>query len=239
VTSPVQSQPTEGALEPQPPDRVHRRLPVWDPRRASGRILISVSSGLGLALVWPAPLDWHLRGVIAWDCAALVLLGLVWPHIATANAERTRLRAAAEDPGRKAVFLLAVTSSAFSLFAGVSVLRRARGFSAAESVLWSGLAVLAVLLAWFLTHTAYTLRYAHLFYRRGGKEGLVFPGTAHPSELDFAYFAFTIGMCFQVSDVVIASALVRRTALVHALLSFVYNTTILALVLNLVFGFLT
>jgi len=191
-----------------------------------------------MALGCPAPLDWHLRGVIGWDGAALVLLGLVWPHIARADAERTQQRAGAEDPGRTAVFLIAVTSSLFSLFAGVSVLHRARGFSPAESALWSGLAILAVLLAWLLTHTAYTLRYAHLFYRRGAKGGLTFPGTGNPSELDFAYFAFTIGMCFQVSDVAITSASVRGTALVHALLSFVYNTTILALVLNLVFGFL-
>ena len=95
----------------------------------------------------------------------------------------------------------------------------------------------AVVLAWWLTHTAFTLRYAHLFYRKGGK-GLTFPGTDHPCEMDFAYFAFTMGMCFQTSDVAITHHAVRRTALLHALLSFAYNTMILALVLNLIFDHL-
>ena len=212
-------------------DRARRWF--WHPRRATGRLLMAAAGGIALALACPRPLNWRLRGVLGWDFGAFVLLALVAPHIATANAERTRERAASDDPGRFLVFLLAVLSSAFSIFAGVTVLPRARAFSAG----WSVLAVAAVVLAWTVTHTAFTLRYAHLFYRHGGK-GLTFPGTAHPCELDFAYFSFTIGMCFQVSDVVVNSTHIRRTALVHALLSFAYNTTILALVLNLVFGFL-
>lgn len=200
--------------------------------------MFALVGGVGAALAWPRTLDWHLRGVLGWDVAGIVLLGLVWPRITTSDAACTRLNAAVEDPGRTMVFLLGVTSSLFSLFAAVSVLRHARSFEGPESVLWSALALLAVGLAWTLTHTAHTLRYAHLYYRRGGKGGLTFPGTDEPNELDFAYFAFTIGMCFQVSDVLVTTSLVRRTALVHALLAFVYNTTILALVLNLVFGFL-
>jgi len=224
---------TRDGMEEASPLPDHPRRWFWHPRRATGRFLLAATGGVVLALACPGPMNWRLRGVIGWDFGAFVLLALVGPHIATANAERTRLRAASEDPGRGAVFLVAVVSSAFSIFAGVSVLPRARAFSPG----WAVLAVAAVVLAWTLTHTAFTLRYAHLFYRRGGK-GLTFPGTPHPSELDFAYFAFTIGMCFQVSDVVVCSSSVRRTALVHALLSFAYNTTILALVLNLIFGFL-
>ena len=68
------------------------------------------------------------------------------------------------------------------------------------------LALVAVATAWSLTHTSYTLRYAHLYYRdEGGVGGLVFPGDRPPDDFDFAYFACTIGMCFQVSDVVIVS----------------------------------
>jgi uncharacterized membrane protein len=63
---------------------------------------------------------------------------------------------------------------------------------------------------------------------------MVFPGTDAPSDLDFAYFAFTLGMCFQVSDVVVQTSRARRAVLLHALVSFVFNTTILALSLNLV-----
>lgn len=229
-------------METLSPESLRPQHPFWHPRRASGRFLFALVAGVVAAAGWPRPLDWHLRGVIGWDAAAIVLLGLVWPRITSADAECTRLNAAIEDPGRTVVFLLAVTSSLFSLFAGVSVLRRARVFEGADSVTWSVLAILAVGLSWMLTHTAYTLRYAHLFYRRGADKnnrGLAFPGTEEPNELDFAYVAFTIGMCFQVSDVAVTSSPVRSTVLLHALLAFVYNTTILALVLNLVFGFLT
>ena len=220
-------------MEEATPPAAHPRRGFWHPPRATGRLLISAACGLALAARCPGVTSWRLRGVVGWDFGAFVLLALLAPHIVTANAERTRLRAAAEDPGRGAVFVIAVLSSMFSVFAGVSVLPRARD----SSFGWVLLAVLAVALAWVLTHTAFTLRYAHLFYRRGGK-GLTFPGTAQPSELDFAYFAFTIGMCFQVSDVAVTSTAIRRTVLLHALLSFAYNTTIVALVLNLIFDYL-
>jgi uncharacterized membrane protein len=101
------------------------------------------------------------------------------------------------------------------------------------------LCLIAVGLAWTLTHTSYTLRYAHLFYRENDHEGgLEFPGRDEPDDFDFAYFAFTIGMTFQVSDVGVTSPLIRRTVLAHALLSFAYNTVIIALAINILAGFL-
>jgi uncharacterized membrane protein len=91
-------------------------------------------------------------------------------------------------------------------------------------------------ISWLLTHAAFTLRYAHLYYRSGvdSEGGIELGGDDKPDDLDFAYFAFTIGMCFQVSDVTISNRLIRRTALLHALVSFAYNTGILAVVLNIV-----
>jgi uncharacterized membrane protein len=93
-------------------------------------------------------------------------------------------------------------------------------------------------LSWFVTHTSYTLRYAHLYYREDdeGIGGVEMPGSEKPTYFDFAYFAFTLGMCFQVSDMTITSGQIRRAALGHAMLSFAYNTFILAFTLNLVFS---
>ena len=97
---------------------------------------------------------------------------------------------------------------------------------------------MTVALAWAIGHTAFTFRYAHLFYREDdeGIGGVTFSGANDPTYFDFAYFAFTIGMCFQVSDASVTSCQIRRAVLVHAVLSFAYNTLILAFVLNLVFG---
>jgi uncharacterized membrane protein len=100
-----------------------------------------------------------------------------------------------------------------------------------------------VCLGWFLIHTLFVFRYAHLYYfdsdRDGtAQRGLTFPGTTDPDDYDFAYFSFVVGMTFQVSDVQITDPGVRTVVLVHAILSFAYNTAILALVVNLASGLL-
>lgn len=168
--------------------------------------------------------------MVGWDALALTLLGLSWSLIYKSDARATELRAADEDPGRFAVFVIAVLSSLVSLLAATLVLRMTRGQSGAA--FWMALALLSVALSWLVTHTAYTLRYAHLYYRGEQNGGLSFPGTDAPTDLDFAYYAFTLGMCFQVSDVQVSSSVIRRATLGHALISFVFNTTIVALSLN-------
>jgi uncharacterized membrane protein len=125
------------------------------------------------------------------------------------------------------------------LFATTVVLRGAHACAVEMRPTFIALSLGAVASAWALTHTAYTLRYAHLYYRDDGdgEGGLSFPGDQPPAYLDFAYFAFTIGMCFQTSDVTITSRLIRRATMGHAVLSFVYNTAIVATAVSLVVGF--
>jgi len=115
------------------------------------------------------------------------------------------------------------------------VLRQGKAGSV-DGDLHVALCVATVVISWLLTHTAFTLRYAHLYYRGKASGGLEFAGGEPPDDLDFAYFAFTIGMCFQVSDTAVASREIRRTVLVQALLSFAYNTVVLALSLNVLAG---
>jgi uncharacterized membrane protein len=107
-----------------------------------------------------------------------------------------------------------------------------------SGAVWVVIALVSVALSWLLTHTAYTFHYAHLYYNPNRDGGLIFPGTTAPCDMDFAYFAFTLGMAFQVSDVQVEAPDIRRTTLGHALISFVFNTTILALALNVMFALL-
>ena len=186
--------------------------------------------------VTPGATPWPLRAMVGWDAMALTLLALWWQILYRSDARTTELRAGDEDPGSVAVFAVAVLSSLFSLFAATLVLRLMRGESCGS--FWVVLALISVGLSWLLTHTAYTFRYAHLFYTGHVQGGLSFPGTAKPADIDFAYYAFTLGMCFQVSDVQITDPEIRRTTLGHALISFVFNTTIVALSLNVMFQFL-
>lgn len=182
-----------------------------------------------------------IRIIVAWDVFAVVLLWFAWAIIWTADADETRRRAANDDPGRTAVWILVVLSSTLSLFAAAFGLRHARAASPSAAAAEALLSLGAVVTAWCLSHTAWTLRYAHLYYRddEEGIGGLVFPGDHAPDEVDFAYFSFTIGMAFQTSDVSVTSPQIRRAVLLHGVQSFAFNTTILALALNLAYGFLS
>jgi len=211
-----------------------------DPRRAVLRLALAVLCALVTAWLLRT-LSPAVRAVAAWDAAAFLQLCFVWNLIWRADCEETSCRAAAEDPGRTTVWALVLAASSVSLFAAVFVLRQARTLAPGSAALWVALCLIAVVTAWSLTHTAWTLRYAHLYYRDDdeGEGGLVFPGDGKPDLFDFAYFAFTVGMCFQVSDVVITSPTIRRSVLMHSCLSFAYNTAIMALALNLAFGVLS
>lgn len=213
-------------------------LPKWIPRRAHSRLLWACAAGLA-AWLGMGRFSHPLRLVAAWDAFAVTLLGFVWTMIWHCDAEASRLRAGVEDPGRNAVWALVLFTSTVSFFAAGYVLRQARTFAPGWAALWLVLCLGAVVVSWLLSHTAWTLRYAHLYYRDDteGVGGLEFAGGHAPSDFDFAYFAFTVGMAFQTSDVSVSSPQIRRAVLLHALLSFAYNTAIIALALNLAFTY--
>lgn len=209
-------------------------------RRAATRLVVGVAIGVATATFWPAHHSLAARILAGWDAGALALLAVIWGIILTADPAETKRRAASADPGRTAVWLLVLVACGIGLFAGAVVMRHASSIEPLRRDLLVGLCLVAVVSAWTLTHTGFTLRYAHLYYRDDaeGEGGLEFLGTHPPSDLDFAYFGFTVGMCFQVSDVGVSSPQIRRLVLAHALLSFAYNTVIFALSLNLLLGLL-
>ena len=194
-----------------------------------------MAAGLLLSLRYPTV----LATVGGWDVGGLALLTIAWLIITPSDAAATRKRAATDDPGRTAVYALTLLTSATSLLAATVLVGGASEMTPQASRELIALCLLTVAVSWTLTHTAFALRYAHLYYREDvrGAGGVDFPGGAPPSYSDFAYLAFTVGMTFQVSDTDVSSAQIRRTILMHAVISFAYNTAILTFVLNLVFGF--
>ncbi|HXX31212.1 MAG TPA: DUF1345 domain-containing protein [Myxococcaceae bacterium] len=213
-----------------------RTVARFTPRnRAMARLLLAAAVGVVAGLLVAPFHQWAFRLVTAWDAALVTLLGLAWSFILRYNAEQTRHRAGAVDPGRNAVWAVVLVGSTMSLIAGNGAVRYARTLAPRWSTLLILLSLLAVLLAWFAVHTAYTLRYAHLYYREDGEVGgLRFPGDRPPADIDFAYYAFTVGMAFGTTDVLVTDTRFRRATLGHALLSFFFNTGILALTLNLI-----
>jgi uncharacterized membrane protein len=220
------------------PQATADRVPEHPSRPAWVRLAVGVIVGLAASIVVPERFGATLKIIGAWDAAAVAMTGLAWWLVARASPARTRVWAASTDPGRLAIGGLLILASAFSMFATGYALRGARTCPKDGRPLFLGLGLIAVAAAWVMTHTMYTLRYAHLYYRDGVERegGLGFPGGGHPAYIDFAYYAFTVGMCFQVSDVTITSPRLRRETLVHAVLSFAYNTVILAVALNLAIG---
>jgi uncharacterized membrane protein len=214
------------------------RPPQHPSRPAWVRLAVGVAVGVIAGAAAPGRFGTTLKVIAGWDGAAMAMTVLAWSFIVRAAPARTRLWAASTDPGRLFIGGFVIVASAFSLLATGFALRGARSCPLEGRDLFLGLGLLAVAAAWTLTHTMYTLRYAHLYYRDGMERegGLAFPGGGHPAYIDFAYYAFTIGMCFQVSDVTVTNPRLRRETLLHAMLSFLYNTVILAVALNFAIG---
>ena len=190
-------------------------------------IVVGVSAGLALPHTW----QWEVRLVASWDGFALTALGLIWLMIFALEPAHIRRVAQIEDPSRTIALTLVVLGAAASLLSVLVLLQSSLAMHRNQKVGAIVLAISAVALAWLLIHTVFTLRYAHIFYGADDKPGgIEFPGgNDRPEYLDFAYFAFVIGMTAQTSDVVVVSSQVRRNVLMHGILSFAFNTAVVAL----------
>jgi uncharacterized membrane protein len=179
--------------------------------------------------------------VAAWDSFGVVTLALLWAAIFTADADRIRAVAASEDLGRAVSFIFVLVAAGASLLGVLVLLKSIHNLSPVALAQHIALSIVAVGTAWLLVHTVFTLRYAHVYYDANpdGSDlgGLDFPGhDPEPDYLDMAYFAFVIGMTAQTADISISGRHLRRLALLHGLLSFVFNTTLVALVISGVAG---
>jgi uncharacterized membrane protein len=223
----------------------HRMTPTPQPRSPMRLHLepllgFALSAVLGLAvfLVIPASQGWRVRIGAGLDLALLGALVFPWHLILTSTPEQSRKRAAVDYPGRTTFTLIRLMTSIVGLLAAVWLLTaRTSDVPPSETPLVLGLGVVAVATAWSVLHTVYTLVYAHLYYYEDGDAGgLAFAGDRPPDDLDFAYFAFTIGMTFQTSDTSVTTRTMRSVVLRHAVLAFAFNTTIFALAVSLVAG---
>jgi uncharacterized membrane protein len=179
--------------------------------------------------------------MLAWDVFALTLLILNWITFFTSSSYHIRQRAKVEDGSRIIIFGTVLVCTFASMLAVILLL-----VTRSEKQEWKGIylaiAIAGMLFSWLLVHTIYTLRYAHLYYANHPDKkdthagGLEFPGDELPDYRDFAYFSFVLGMTFQVSDVQVTSKSLRRMALLHGMLSFGFNTIIVALTINVVAG---
>ncbi len=214
-------------------------------RRARHRVLTFGSAFVVALLVHALTPQWlhgASRFVAAYDAGVITLLVNLWTHGLSADADRTKARAALDDPGRNVILLVVLTTVVVGLIAAIAVVGHGpQVHNDTEKWIAYGLGVLAISAGWLLVHTIYTFRYAHLYWfddDGDGTEcgGIRFPETDRPSDWDFAYFAFCIGASFAVSDPQVTETRVRREIIGHSIISFAYNSVIIGMVINLFAG---
>jgi uncharacterized membrane protein len=211
-----------------------RRLP-YILRVILARPRLSISTVLGVAVIALLPSGMLLsrRLLVGWDAGIALYLVLVYLLIARSQIEHIRSHAARQDEGRHVMLVLTVCAALASLGAILAELGANQGATRTPTQL--ALAATTILLSWGFTHTIYALHYAHGFYGEyGAKEsGLNFPGDEEPDYWDFVYFSFVIGMTSQVSDVAVTTKPIRQTVTAHGIVSFFFNATLLALMVNI------
>lgn len=221
-----------------PPTLLHR-LGHLD---AHHRVLISVGvAALAFAALpwgWAAP----VRALATWNAYMFTNLVLAWITITTADPEEVIKGAKLQDSGRNTVFIFVLVAACASIFAVALMLNAAKGLHGARLTEHVAFSLFTVVASWVLVHTIFALRYAHIYYGTGDDQqrtgGLKFPDEDDPDYMDFAYFSFIIGVASQTADVSISSSRLRRLALLHGLIAFFFNVTIIALSINTVSGLL-
>ncbi|MDO8392419.1 MAG: DUF1345 domain-containing protein [Actinomycetota bacterium] len=205
----------------------------------SGRFRVNCCALLGAAVgaaVVPF-VPWQLAVLIGWGVLCVALLTWVWVEIGPCDATHTERLSTIEDPTHSTSVVVMVTASVMSLVGVAEGLAKAREEDGGLQMALTVGAILAVVLSWLVVHSMFTLRYAHEYYITP-VGGIAFPGGEAPDYLDFAYFAFTVGMAFAVSDAVVASRNIRRVTLRHALVSYLFGAVIVGLTINVMAGFI-
>ena len=181
------------------------------------------------------------RVIVGWNVGAILYLVLAMYMMFWSTHERMRNRAILQDEGRIMVLALVVIAAIMCIGAIVAELVVVRDMHGFPRFTHAALAALTLASSWAFTQTMFALHYAHDYYAaesRSGSGGLDFPGGHAPDYGDFLYFACVIGTSGQTADVSFTSRIMRRTGLVHCVLAFFFNTTLLALTINIASGLL-
>jgi uncharacterized membrane protein len=205
---------------------------------AARRVVTAGACGVAVAIV--SLLDgasWSVATLAGWSTAALVFLAWVWWTVPTNDGAAAARVAQAEDASRTASDAVLLVAGTASLFAVAYTLVQAGRAGEPARVLLTALSIGSVALAWSCVQTVYALRYGRLYYSKP-IGGIDFHGERSPDYVDFAYLALTIGMTFQVSDTDLTLKRLRRVAIQHALLSYLFGTVIVALTVSIVAGLL-
>lgn len=207
------------------------------------RLLLSIFLAGIMAMALPMWISASAKMLYIGDTGMICFLLLTWRAMVITTPQVMRNYAQKEDVGHFIILGLVLGSAVLSLMALAYLLKTTKGLVGLVLIGHLGLSIATILIAWSLVHTIFALHYARDYYRDGHirlkdcqVNGLMFPNEAEPDYWDFLYFSFIIGMTGQVSDVSITSRRLRKLALFHGVLSFFFNTAILAMSINIIAG---
>jgi uncharacterized membrane protein len=219
--------------EPEDPVLLRFRS-MWKPARvvyARPRTFFAMAIGIVAFFLQPDSIRLVTRLLISWDIFITLYLILVYAMVLRSGLSHIRRNAVLQDDGRFLILLVTALGAFASIAAIVSELGATHRGAAQLS-----LATVTIALSWAAVHTTFALHYAHDYYRGSKAGGLQFPSGDehdHADYWDFVYFSFVIGMTAQVSDVGITDKTIRRTATAHGIISFIFNTALVALMVNI------
>ena len=200
--------------------------------RARPRLFLCAALALVIIMLLPGDWRWSTRFLVGWDIGAAVYLAFSFAAMADCDTAHIRRRSALMDEGRIAILVFTASAALATLAAIIIEL----GDKTATHNPWHlALAGVTLALSWASTHTIFALHYAHEFYaeNRYVDGGLAFPGKDKPDYWDFMYFSLVVGMTSQVSDVAVTAKAIRRTVMAHGVVSFFFNATLVALMVNI------
>ncbi len=214
-------------------------LPVIRHLSRKPRLLFSI--GVAAIVLVSCRLFTHLSlvtdSLLAWNSATILYIGLAVQTMLSADGDLMRRRARLYDDGEGVILAITVLAAALSVVAIVFELATSRQVTGWLRSLHVGLSALTLLTSWAFIHIAFAFHYAHGYYSEGEPDAedpcLVFPGKDLPNYIDFLYFSFVIGTSGQTADVAFAATETRRIGLIHCVLAYLFNATVLALTINI------
>lgn len=207
--------------------------------RVHPRLLLAVAVGAAAVLVLPGTHRAVTRGLFGWNVAVWLYLMLSGVMMLRADHARLRRVAVAQAEAAATVLGIVILAAVVSLVGVVAELMAAKAAGVSQALPHVLLALATVAGSWLLVPTMFTLTYASQYYRVGHGCGLNFPqnedsgGSFKPDYSDFLYFSFTIAVASQTADVSVSTQAMRRLVLLQSVLSFAFNTAILAFTINI------
>jgi uncharacterized membrane protein len=198
-----------------------------------------IAFSIGCLTFFLLPVRWLpvTRVLVSWDCGVLLFLGLMYVWMTGLTAKQICSRYIEEDASAPFILVAVTVGALLSLVAIVEPLASLRHVTGNERLAHFTLATVTLINSWLLVPTMFTTHYADMFYSANERDRpLRFPETELPIFWDFAYFSFTIAAACQTADVSTTRGSIRKVVLIHELISFLFNASILGFAINVTAG---